>query len=121
MAYPGTYNFNYYKGDTYEFRVYPKDASGNVFDLSTFTNIAFTISTARGVAGVINRIEAYAVKSNDNSYITCTIRPTDGAQMASGNQYVYDVEINKSSSPYSIVYTLLTGTITLTEQVTGAA
>jgi len=36
MAFPGTYNISYYKGDTYEFRIYPKTADGDVFDLTPY-------------------------------------------------------------------------------------
>lgn len=50
MAFPGTYNFSYYKGDTYQFLVFPKDSSGNTFDLSSFTASRFTIATKRGTA-----------------------------------------------------------------------
>lgn len=50
MAFPGTYNFSYYKGDTYQFLVFPKDSSGNTFDLSSFTTSRFTIATKRGTA-----------------------------------------------------------------------
>ena len=120
MAYPGTYNFTYYKGDTYEFRVYPKDAAGAVFDLSSFTSFKFTISQFRGSAGVANKIEAYAVKSEDSSFILCTIRPADASGLVAGTPYVYDIEISKTASPYPITYTLLTGDITVRDQVTGA-
>jgi hypothetical protein len=34
--------------------------------------------------------------------------------------YVYDVEINKAGTPYNIVRTLLTGSISVTDQVSGA-
>ena len=53
MAFPGTYNFSYYKGDTYQFLVFPKDSSGNTFDLSSFTASKFTIATKRGVASAV--------------------------------------------------------------------
>ena len=45
MAFPATYDFDYYKGDTFEFRIYPKKNDGTVFDLSQFyvpTNFANT-------------------------------------------------------------------------------
>jgi hypothetical protein len=35
--------------------------------------------------------------------------------------YVYDVQVFKSGTPYDVVTTLLTGTISVTEQITGAA
>lgn len=119
MAFPGTFNINYYKGDTFEFRVYPKDSAGNVFDLTDFSNedIKFSISTARGVTPTI---EAYAVKAEDNSYIACAILPGNGAEMTAGTTYVYDIEISREASPYDIVFTLMTGTITVTDQITGA-
>jgi hypothetical protein len=120
MAFPGTYNFNYYKADTFEFRVYPKDSFGEIFDLSSFDSVNFTISTARGAAGVQNQIEAYSIISDDSSHLLCAIRPSDGSNLNAGTQYVYDIEVSKSSTPYDITYTLLTGNITVTDQVTGA-
>ena len=36
MAFPGTYNFNYYKGDTFEIIVKPKTSDGNPIDLTDF-------------------------------------------------------------------------------------
>lgn len=119
MAFPGTYNISYYKGDTYEFRVYPKDSSGNTFSLTSYDNdnIIFSISTARGTTPTI---EGYAVKSDDGSYISCAILPANGEEMTAGTTYVYDIEISKTATPYDLVYTLMTGTISVTDQVTGA-
>lgn len=118
MAFPGTYNISYYKGDTYEFRVYPKDSSGAIFDLTNYGNVKFTIADARGAGST--KIEAYAQISNDKTYITCAILPGNSVSMSADVQYVYDIEITRTASPYSYVYTLLTGTINVTEQVTGS-
>ena len=143
MAFPATYDFNYYKGDTFEFRIYPKKSDGTVFDLSQFyipTNYAstpddvtdavapydsaqFTISTVRGSAGT--PIKCFARVSDDNTFVQCAIRPTDSATLVAGTEYVYDVEVKKpaglsGSGQYEIVQTLLTGTIRITDQVTGA-
>jgi hypothetical protein len=120
MAFPGTYDFSYYKGDTLEFRVYPKDAAGNIFDLSTFSNTKFTLSTARGHDGVSAQQECFAQISSDKSYILCAIQPAVGSQLDATKAYVYDVEISKSGTPYPFVYTILNGTITIKDQVTGA-
>ena len=149
MAFPATYDFNYYKGDTFEFRIYPKKNDGTVFDLSTFyipTNYAntpddvtdssapydsaqFTIATARGTipntAGVQQPIKCFARVSDDNTFVQCAIRPVEGNQLVAGTEYVYDVEVKKpaglsGSGQYEIIQTLLTGTITITDQVTGA-
>jgi hypothetical protein len=143
MAFPATYDFNYYKGDTFEFRIYPKKNDGTVFDLSTFyvpTNYAntpddvtdssapydsaqFTISTVRGSLG--SPIRCFARISDDNTFVQCAIRPSDGNQLDANVEYVYDVEVKKpsgqaGSGQYEIVQTLLTGKITITDQVTGA-
>ena len=120
MAFPGTYNFNYYKGDTLEFRVYPKDSTGGTFPLSQFISpngvTKFTIAPSRGVSEGL--IEAYSEISNDQTFILCAITPANGAVLTAGTNYVYDVEIARSTTPYDFVYTLLTGNITVTEQVT---
>lgn len=120
MAFPGTYNFNYYKGDTFEFRVYPKDSAGGTFPLSQFVSPSgvtkFTIAPSRGTTEGL--IEGYAEISDDQTYILCAVTPANGATMTAGTTYVYDVEIARTSASYDFVYTLLTGNITVTEQVT---
>lgn len=128
MPFPGTYNFSYYKGDTYEFKIYPKNSDSTAFDLSSFAdtesedNARFFVSTERGISGVENQIECSAqiISELDETYILCTITPGQGASMNAGTSYVYDVEIRKlvESTPY--VLTLVTGSITVTDQVTGA-
>lgn len=143
MAFPATYDFNYYKGDTFEFRIYPKKNDGTVFNLSSYkidSNIAsinddvtdtvapydsaqFTISDVRGHLG--QQIPCFARISDDGTYIQCAIRSTDSGNLDAGKEYVYDVEVikpagNPGTGQYSLVHTLLTGKITITEQVTGA-
>ena len=120
MAFPGTLNFSYYKGDTYEFKVYPKNVNGSTFDLSTYTTSSFTISTTRGSAGVASQIACTAVISETDDYVLCTIKPANSATMNAGTTYVYDVEISKVVSGAPVVHTLLTGSIDVTDQVTGA-
>lgn len=156
MAFPATYDFNYYKGDTFEFRIYPKKNDGTVFDLSAFyvpTNFAslpddveldslpahapydsaqFTIADGRGPTKIVNGLpvavttfKCFARVSDDNTFVQCAIRPAEGNQLIAGTEYVYDVEVRKpsgasGSGQYEIVQTLLTGKITITDQVTGA-
>lgn len=118
MAFPGTYNFTYYKGDTFEFRISPRNADGTVFNLSNY-QVAFTVSTARGTAGQANRRTSYAAISGSD--ILCAILPANSATWpaSQSGQYVYDVEIrNLNATPYPKVYTLLTGTISVQDQVT---
>lgn len=115
MAFPGTYNFGYYKGDTYEFVIRPKDANGAEFVLAGY-DAAFTIATSRGDSPTFS-IAADAVVNTVNNTITCTILPSIGVQLDAGT-YVYDVEIVDGPN---LVYTIVTGNISVTEQVTGAA
>lgn len=124
MAFPGTYNISYYKGDTLEFRIFPKDSSGAAFDLTGYFPL-FVISTARGAAGEANQISSadeyddvpYVEINEDGDYILCAITPEAGERLNAGTQYVYDIQVSKMAAPYDIVNTLLTGTITVTDQV----
>jgi hypothetical protein len=126
MAFPSTYNFSYYKGDTFEFKIYPKNSNGTAFDLTSFATTAvppgdgakFTIATARGSAGVGGKKDGTATISLSDNSITCVITPAVGKTLDASASYVYDVEISKGSG--TTVHTLLTGNISVTEQVTGA-
>jgi hypothetical protein len=117
MAFPGTYNIEYYKGDTYEFRIYPKDSSGAPFSLYGYGAERFTVAPTRGNTNTANNIECYAKIDNDN--ILCVIRPSDGEKFLSENSpYYYDVEIENVNGEYTKLYTLVTGSISITDQVT---
>jgi hypothetical protein len=118
MAFPGTYNINYYKGDTYEFRIYPKDAAGDPFDLTDYVGSeSFTIANVRGSTATTT---VYAYASIETDYVLCTIRPADAPALVAGTTYYYDVSIDKTGVDYNSVFTLLTGTITVTDHVSGA-
>jgi hypothetical protein len=117
MAFPGKYDFSYYKGDTLEFKVYPKTTTGLPFSLEGYA-VDFNIATSRGI-GSDQQVNAYSSISPDGTYITCAITPADGNDLSAGIVYVYDIEIrNVTATPYPLVYTLITGNITVTEQVT---
>jgi hypothetical protein len=113
MALPGTYNFNYYKGDTFDFIVNPKNPNGTAFNLTEYDSSLFAIATERGNPAAL---VAYASASIDasQSRIICKIPPSVGVQL-SGTSYVYDIEIENISA--STVYTFLTGTITVIQDV----
>ena len=117
MAFPGTYNISYYKGDTFVFNIYPKDSSGAVFNMTSYdTNAKFTISDQRG--SLTPTATGIATISGTKDYVTCVIPPTEGAKLDAATTYVYDVQISYASSPYDQVYTLLTGNISVTNDVT---
>jgi hypothetical protein len=113
MAFPGSYNFNYYRGDTAQFVIRPKNANGSAFDLTGYTS-QFFIANQRGSAAT--QYEAQAVVNSTTDIVTCTILPGVGRQLAPGT-YVYDVQITTGAS---VIYTLLTGSITVTDDITGA-
>jgi hypothetical protein len=116
MAFPGTYNFSYYRGDTYQFVIRPKNANGTTFALDDYAgNADFTIANRRGSTGT--QISATATVDTANDIITCTITGSQGRQLVAGTTYVYDVQIDNGAG---VIFTLLTGSITVTDDVTGA-
>lgn len=115
MAFPGTYNINYYKGDTLQFDIYPKNSSGQPFDLTGYSS-DFTIATARGSSATQYSGSAEIVDGR----IACTIAPSVGGQLNATAQYVYDVQISNTSGTTPLIYTVLTGSITIRDHVTGA-
>ena len=113
MAFPGTYNFNYYRGDRYEFVIRPKTANGDAFDLTGYS-ADFFVANQRGENKT--QYEMQAVVDGSADTVTCTILPGAGEELV-GGAYVYDVQIDSGATH---VFTLLTGSITVTEDITGA-
>ena len=113
MAFPGTYNFSYYRGDTNQFLIRPKNANGSSFDLTGYT-AEFIIANRRGSTGT--QYEAQAVVDTTNDLVTCTILPGVGRSLAAGT-FVYDVQITTGAAN---IITILTGSITVTDYITGA-
>jgi hypothetical protein len=113
MAFPGTFNFSYYRGDTNQFVVRPKTANGSAFDLTGYT-AQFIIANRRGSTGT--QYEAQAVVDTVNDLLTCTILPGVGRQLSAGT-FVYDIQITTGAAN---ILTILTGSITVTDDITGA-
>lgn len=117
MAFPATYNIQYYEGDTYQFVIRPKTSAGEIFPVtSTVYDAYFRIDTQRGRTDGLG-IEAPAT-IGDNS-VTCTITPTISNDLVPGTTYFYDVSIEDKTDP-NIIYTLLTGTIAITADIASA-
>jgi hypothetical protein len=113
MAFPGTYNFSYYRGDTNEFVVRPKNSTdGSSFNLTGYT-AEFVVATARGSSGI--QYPMTAVVNDVSDIVTCTIEPADGRDLTPGS-FVYDVQITNGIE----IYTILTGTISVTDDISGA-
>lgn len=106
---PATYDINYYRGDTYEFYIQPKDVDGMPIDVSTFTT-AFLVATSRGPdpAASFN-----CTSTPMGSTIRCVIPASVGATFVGNTVYVYDVQVVDGS----VVKTYLTGNIYVTDQV----
>lgn len=115
MAFPGTYNFNYYRGDTFEFIVRPKDSNGSPFDLDGYT-ASFTIANQRGSGADAIQFTATASVNAVDNIVTCTVTSGVGRNLSPDISWVYDVQITNEIN----IYTLLTGTITATDDITGA-
>jgi hypothetical protein len=113
MAFPGTFNFSYYRGDTNQFVVRPKNANGSAFDLTGYT-AQFFIANRRGSTGT--QYEAQAVVNTVDDLVTCTILPGVGRQLSAGT-FVYDIQITTGAAN---IVTILTGSITVTDDITGA-
>lgn len=126
MAFPGTYNINYYEGDTFEFRIYPKGSNGEAFPLVDYSS-KFVISTTRGADGIPDAIECLSAVDVSSGYVTCVILPEQGRLLVPGTSYVYDVQIKKTnyktvgSQIIPGVFTLLTGTVSVTADVSETA
>jgi hypothetical protein len=116
MAFPGTYNFSYYRGDTYQFVIRPKNSNGTTFALDAYAgNADFTIANRRGSTGT--QVSATATVDTANDIVTCTITGATGRGLVGGTTYVYDVQIDNGAG---VIFTLLTGSITVTDDITGA-
>jgi hypothetical protein len=115
LSFPATYNIRYYSGDVFEFVIRPKTSAGDPFPISDSTFRAlFYISSQRGGSSE-QTIEASAVIVGNN--VRCTITPTIGNILQSGVTYFYDVSVENLTNA-NVVYTLLTGTINVTDDIT---
>jgi len=118
MAFPGTYNFNYYNGDSFEFYVKPLTSNGQLFEDLEDYEASFAIATARGSvdAIVLSSASSTLVAEIDTDHVVCEILPDSGSALQDSS-YVYDVQIFNSDTGKK--YTILTGTITVTQDIVG--
>lgn len=80
------------------------------------------VATARGAsASVIDSLDVTEALATveDGDHVSCTILPDGGRQLVNPS-YLYDLQIENtsaSSSSFGKVFTLLTGTISVTQDV----
>ena len=113
MALPAVYNINYYRGDTYPLWLLPKDKAGNPLPLAGY-DAKFTAATKRGELGEDDESFDF-VADVVGEKIKCEIPPAIGGLLSAANSYYYDVQIATPSG--SEVFTYLTGTLTVTDDV----
>jgi hypothetical protein len=97
MPFPVTHNFNYYRGDTYEFDVVLKNQDGTDFNLALYENVVFKIANKRGSAGTQVSATAEAFLP---STVRCKITPSVGRTLAAGD-YVFDVQVTDVGATYN--------------------
>ena len=115
MAFPATYNIQYCEGDTFQFVIRPKTSAGEIFPVtSALYNSYFRIDTERGKQDGTGFASGNTEISNDS--VICTITPSVGNALNTQTVYYYDISIESKTDP-DIVYTLLTGTITITPDI----
>lgn len=115
MAFPVSYNINYYAGDTYQFVIRPKTSNGDVYPITAGTYTAkFYIAPTRGglAAGTIE-----ASASISDNAVTCTIFPSVGNSLDPSTTYYFDVSVTKIADA-TVVHTLMTGSISITDDIT---
>jgi len=113
MAFPAIYDFDYYEGDTHTFEVVVKGRSGtNFLELPRAgTTYTFSIANERS-AGASFKTTGSIIATTD--LISCTI----SGSLTPG-QYVYSVRQNQPAfgGGAALVYTFVTGTITVNSKV----
>jgi hypothetical protein len=117
LSFPGTFNIRYYKGDLYQFTIRPKQSTGAPFPISSTThNAYFYISPQRG--GPLGQtIVGSAVIEGGN--VVATIVPSIGNTLTATTPYFYDVSIQGKPPNNNQIYTLVTGTLSVTSDITG--
>ena len=115
MAFPATYNLNLYSGDTFEFVVVPRNSDGSPFSLTGYT-ATMRIANTRGSSPSFS-VDVQTIINTTLNTVTCTILPGVSGSLIAGTTYVYDVEISNGADK---VHTLLTGNVSVTEDVSNA-
>jgi hypothetical protein len=88
-------------------------------DLTDYT-VTFNIAESRGSSTLIPceaTIPTLTGAEDFPNHVKCAITPAAGQQLNPTKTYYYDVQVRKSSPSYPYIYTLLTGTISVTDQV----
>lgn len=109
---------NFIVGDTVSVSGVDATFNGN-YTITAITSTTFSYAkTASNVASTSVSPAGTAVSLSvaATNAITCTINPVIGKLLSGGSSYFYDISISRDSG--ATVYTLLTGTISVTSDIT---
>jgi len=115
MAFPATYNINYFSGDLFQIGIVPKTAAGDLYGITSGTYDGyFRISTERNGAASATVDGEISIGTN---LVTFSITPDVSDNLTPGTTYYYDVTVqNKTNSDQT--FTLLTGAISISPRIT---
>lgn len=112
-----TIDYEFIRGDTKRLKKFrPTTADGQPLELTNSDNIYFTMKNANRIAEVKKSINNGITLENDGYYhITLEADDTEDLNLET---YSYDIELVLNLSPKEFVATLITGEITLNEDIT---
>lgn len=106
-------DFEFIRGDTFQFKFQIKDKSGEILELDTGIEIYFTVKKNRNSKTIaIQKKLNNGIELKDGFYYV-RIDADDTSKLAYGT-YNYDIEFKQGD----IVKTITLGTITLTDEIT---
>ena len=110
-------DYEFIRGDTKKLNKFrPTDLNGEVLSLSNSDNIYFTMKDANGTAQVKKYINN-GITLGEDGYYHITLEADDTEDLEIGT-YNYDIELVLNITPKEFVATLITGEITLTQDIT---
>lgn len=114
MALPVYRDINYYRGDTFAEKLYPKNSDGSSFSLSGYESYLYIDLNRDGILNDSSKSIQASVDTSENS-IVYTITSTVGISLLAETTYSYEVKIKNTVS--SEVYTLVTGSLIVSGNV----
>ena len=106
-------DFEFPRGDTFQFKFQMQDKSGELLELDTGIEIYFTVKKNRNSKNVlIQKKLNHGIELKDSFYYV-RINSDDTSELAYGT-YNYDIQLKQGD----IVKTITLGTITLTDEIT---
>lgn len=109
-------DYEFIRGDTKRLKKFrPTTVDGEPLELTNSDNIYFTMKDANRVAKVKKSINNGITLEDRYYHITLEAEDTEDLSLGT---YNYDIELVLNVSPREFVATLITGEVTLTEDIT---